>query len=212
MTDNEQPALEPRPDQAGLKGGAPPERPERPERPSLRSENPPPVLVKQPPPISVRVCQLLWALSFAAGAVNVVYYFVVREDQLPLISDAIRAIDGSRVTETYESASDLVYWLAFAVMVGLLLVQITLLVSFMGRRRGVRWWQLATVLAQILLYAILAEMVAVGEHGVDLRQLMVAQCGLALMALLTSTLPRAIDWTAQQNDVRRGALAAGAEI
>lgn len=177
---------------------------ERPPRPPVRSANLPPVIVRQPPPLSVRLSQLLWALSFAAGGIGVVYFFAIRQDQLPLIADAIRAVDGTRADATYTSAADIVYWSAFATMVTLLLVQITLLVSFMSRREGIRWWQLATLIAQSLLYAVALELVGGGDTGVLLRQILTAQSGLVLLALVMSTFPAAIAWTARQHDVRRG--------
>jgi hypothetical protein len=160
--------------------------------------------------MSVRLSQLLWVLSFVAGGFGVVYYSIIREDQLPLIADAIRGVDPSRSDETYASAADIVYWSVFATMVTLLLIQITLLVSFMSRRQGIRWWQLSTLIAQALLYTLALELVAGGEKGVLLRQLSAAQCGLVLLALLASTLPAAIAWTARQHDVRRGPVGSGA--
>ena len=178
----------------------------RPDRPSLRSPNLPPVLARKAPPFSVRLTQLLWALSFIAGAVAIVYFFVVRQDLLPLVSDAIRAVDGTRSDETYDRAADIFFWSAFAVMVTLLLVQITLLVSFTNRRPGVRWWQFATLVMQAPLYALALEIVGGGEYGAMLRQMLTAQCGLVLLALLVSSLPNAVNWSVQQHDVRRGTV------
>ena len=175
-----------------------------PQRPPLTNPNLPPVLVKQSPPFSVRLSQLLWALSFAAGGIGVVFFFVIREDQLPLISEAIRSVDATRSDETYASATDIVYWSAFAIMLTVLLIQITLLVSFMSRRDGIRWWQLSTLIAQVFLYTLAMELVAGGDDGVVLRQILTAQCGLALLALLMSTFPAALSWTFRQHDVRRG--------
>ncbi len=183
---------------------------ERPPRPSVRSANLPPVIVRQPPPLSVRLSQLLWALSFAAGGIGVVYHFVIRQDQLPLIAEAIRVVDGTREDATYTSAADIVYWSTFATMVTLLIVQITLLVSFMSRREGTRWWQLATLIVQGLLYAVALELVGGGDAGVLLRQVLTAQTGLVLLALVMSTFPAAIAWTARQHDVRRGTVASSA--
>lgn len=177
-----------------------------PPRPTLKSPNAPPVVIKQPPPFSVRLTQLLWVLSFLAGLLAVGFLVAVREDQLPLISEAVREVDGSRADGTYTTAADVLYWTAFGVMVTLLLVQITLLVSFMSRRRGVRWWQFGTFLAQLLLFALVAELVARGDNGISLRQMLIAQVGLALLALLTSTFPGAIAWSARQHDIRRGPI------
>jgi hypothetical protein len=168
-----------------------------------------PVLVKQPPPLSVRLSQLLWVLSFVAGTIAVVYFFIIRQDQLPLIEEAIRKVDATRGDETYTSAANIVYWSVFAVMVTILLTQITLLVSFMNRREHARWWQLATLIVQAGLFALGLELVSGGDKGVVLRQSLTAQCGLVLLALLISTLPGAIAWTARQHDVRRGTVGSG---
>lgn len=185
------------------------ENPDAPPRPPLTSRNAPPVLVKQPPPFSVRLCQLLWVLSFAAGGIAVVYLFVIRQDQLPQIADAFRGVDASRAEETYTKAADIIYWSAFAAMVVVLVVQITLLVSFMNRREGVRWWQLATLIVQGLLFALALEFVANGDKGVLLRQVLIVQTGLVLLALLVSNFPGAIAWTARKHDVRRGIAGSG---
>lgn len=202
MTEN--PSTE-RPDAgAPLPGNT--QRQERPDRPPVRNPNLPPVLVRKAPPFSVRLTQLLWVLSFVAGAVAIVYFFVVREDQLPLINDAIRAVDGTRSDQTYQNAADIVFWSVFGFMVAVLLIQITLLVSFTNRRPGVRWWQFATLIVQAPVYALGLEIVGEGEHGEMLRQVLTAQCGLVLLALLVSALPQAINWSVQQHDVRRGTV------
>lgn len=187
---------------------------ERPARPPLESRNQPPVVVKQPPPFSVRLAQVLWTLSFIAGALALVLLVATREDQLPLISEAIRDVDPTRAEATYQSAADIVFWSAFGLMVTMLLVQITLLVSFMSRRRGIRWWQFGTVVAQVLLFTLVAHLVARGDNGVSLRQVMSAQVGLSLLALLMSVFPGAIAWTARQHDIRRGHIVSvtGTEI
>lgn len=179
---------------------------QRPPRPTLESANPPPVVIKQPPPFSVRLAQFLWVLSFLAGTVAVGFLVAIREDQLPLIADLVRDVDSSRAAETYDSAATIVYWSAFGMMVTLLLVQITLLVSFMNRRKGIRWWQFATVATQFLAFVLIAELVARGDQGISLRQLMSAQVGLAIVAMLMSVFPGAIAWTARQHDIRRGPI------
>lgn len=188
--------------------GAPAERPDRPQRPRLRSDNEPPVLVKEPPPFAVRLCQLLWVLSFVVGGVAVVYLFVVRTDHLPSITDAIKVVDGSRPDDTYAMAADIVYWFTFGFMVALLLAQITQLVSFMSRKPGVRWWQLATLITQAGLYALALEVVGDGEQGEQLRRLMLLQCGLVALALLAGSVRPALSWTARRHDIRRGVVGA----
>lgn len=194
----------PRPDPTDAAGRA-----DRPARPTLRSDNAPPVLVKEPPPFVVRLSQLLWVLSFAVGATAIVYLFVVRKDHLPTISEAIRAVDPSRIDRVYTDAADIVYWLTFAIMVGLLLVQITQLVAFMGRKPGMRWWQLATLLAQAALYALALEVVGDGEQGEQLRRMLLLQCGLVTLALLAATFRPALTWTARRHDIRRGLSGGG---
>ena len=49
-------------------------------------------------------------------------------------------------------------------MVAILLIQITLLVSFMSRRPKIRWWQLATLGVQLVLLLLSTEWVAIGER------------------------------------------------
>ena len=164
------PARQPRSGPDGLRGAS---SAPRPDRPSLRSENLPPVLVKHPPPLSVRLSQLLWAFSFVVGAVAIVF------------------------------------WSFFGTMVTLILIQITLLVSFMSRRDGIRWWQLGTLIVQAAVFALMTEMVGGGEHATSLRQLLVGQCGLVLLALVAGVFPGAIKWTARHHDIRRGTMGSG---
>nr|NLD40311.1 hypothetical protein [Actinomycetales bacterium] len=175
-----------------------------PERPSLKNPNQPPVLIKQPPPFAVRTSQFLWVLSFLAGTVAIAYLVAVRDDLVPLISEMVRDVDENRGEGTYTEAADIVFWSTFGGLLALLLFQITLLVSFMGRKKGIRWWQFITVLAQLAAFALISQMVALGDYGTSLRQLLTVQVGLALLALLMAAFPSAIAWTARQHDVRRG--------
>jgi hypothetical protein len=48
------------------------------------------VLVKLTPPLSVRMSQLFWILSFAVGGFTAIYFFIIRQEQLPLIADLVR--------------------------------------------------------------------------------------------------------------------------
>lgn len=174
-----------------------------PARPALSGKEGAPVIVKVPAPFSVRLSQLLWVLSLAVGAAAVVYLFVIRQAQLPEIQDVVRAVDAARAEDTYETAADIIYWSAFSILVALLLLQVTLLVSFSNRRPNVRWWLLGTFLAQAGVFLVVREIIAVGERGVPLERLLLAQLGLALLALLVSTMPPALRWTARQHDVAR---------
>lgn len=184
-----------------------------PERPNLDSPNGAPVVVKQPPPFLVRVSQLLWVLSLISGTVLVVYYFVVRGTQLPLIIEAIRQVDGSRKDETYSRAADIVFWAVFWCLIALLFFQISLMVSFMNRKDGVRWWQFFTILGQLAIFALANEMVAKGDHGPMLRQMFMLQGGLALLALLISALPGPLKWTARKHDIRQRTVGSpGSEV
>jgi hypothetical protein len=182
---------------------APPAR-EAPARPPTASPNVAPVLVKMTPPFSVRMSQLFWILSFAVGGFTAVYFFIIREEQLPLISESVRSVVEGRSDETYDTAADIVFWIVFGTMVAILLIQITLLVSFMSRRPKMRWWQLATLGLQLILLMLSTEWVALGERRESLLLLLAAQAGLVVLALLCSVMPKAMAWTARQHDVRRG--------
>jgi hypothetical protein len=190
----------------------PPPKREAPERPPTASPNAAPVLTKLPPPFSLRISQFLWVMSLLAGGIAVVYLFVIREDQLPLIADVVRGVSEGRSDETYDAAADIIYWAVFGTAVALLLWQIVLLVSFSNRKPNVRWWQLATVILQILVFLLSLEIVAVGDNGPLVRQVLLAQWGLALVALLFSTFRGALHWTARRHDVRRAGGDAGGEF
>jgi hypothetical protein len=161
------------------------------------------VLTKLPPPFTVRLSQFLWVLSLLTGGVAVVYLFVIREDQVPLITDVVKGVAEGRSEETYTAAADILFWSVFAVAVTLLLIQIVLLVSFSNRKPNARWWQLATVAGQIGLFLLSSEFFATGEHGPVLRQVLLLQWSLALLALLFSSFRGALQWTARKYDVRR---------
>ena len=192
-----------RPVQVPADAASRPARP-APERPPVVRPNTAPVIVKMTPPFSVRLSQLCWILSFAVGSFAIVYLFVIRERQLPLISDVVRSVTDGRSDETYATASDIVFWSVFGILVALILTQVTLLVSFMSRRPRVRWWQLGTLLLQVVLTLLVSEVVAIGENGEPLFPLLAAQCGLVALALLVSVLPRAMQWSARRHDIRRG--------
>ena len=175
-----------------------------PPRPSTGYSNTAPVLVRLTPPFSVRMSQFFWILSFAVGAFSVVYLFVIRKEQLPLIADVARGVTEGRTDETYDAAADIVFWIVFAVLVALLMAQVTLLVAFTSRRPHVRWWQLATLAVQVILLLLSMEWVAIGKRGEPLQLLLAAQAGLVALALLAAVFPKAIAWSARQHDVRRG--------
>lgn len=195
------------PESSGAVSRVPPPAPRReaPARPPLVNPNAAPVVAKVPPPASIRLTQLFWILSFALGGFCIVYFFIIRKAQLPIIEDVMRGVVDGRADETYTAAADIVFWTVFGVMVTILIIQIALLVSFMSRRPGVRWWQFATFVLQVVLLAISLELVATSGDGQVLRQLLPLQAILVLLALLVSTLPAGLRWTARGVDIRRGA-------
>ncbi|MDN3497418.1 hypothetical protein QL996_15870 [Planococcus sp. APC 4015] len=178
-----------------------------PGRPSLSGKAGAPVLVKLPPPFAVRLSQIAWVLSLVAGAVVVVYMFVIRQAQLPAIIELVRAVDATRAEATYTTAADIIFWAVFTPAVAIVLVQIALQVSFANRRPNVRWWLFGTVLFQAGVLLIAREFVAFGERGAPLDRIMLIQLGLAALGLLISLLPPALRWTARRHDVRSGAVA-----
>lgn len=182
---------------------------EAPARPSLVSDNAPPVLVKKVAPFSVRLSQFFWVASIAVGVFTLVYYFVIRQDLLPLVADRARQVSAGRPDAVYDSASDIIYWTVFAVLVGTMFFQVALLVSFMSRRPRIRWWQLATLALLGAVVALAPEWVALGEPGEPIQPLLAAQTTLGLVALLFSVLPGALRWSARQHDIRRGAESTG---
>ena len=177
---------------------------EAPPRPATSSDNVAPVLVKLTPPFEVRLSQFFWVVSFAVGAFATVFLFIIRDELLPLIEDVARSVTAGRSDETYATAADIIFWIVFGMLVGILLMQITLLVSFAARRPHVRWWQLATFALLALLVVLSLEWVALGTDGAQFQTMIAAQGGLVLLALLCSILPRAIAWSARRVDVRRG--------
>lgn len=177
---------------------------ELPARPVLSRANGAPVLIKAPPPFSIRLSQFLWALSFAVGGFATVYFFVIRKDLLPLIAENAKTVVDGRPDETYDSAADIIFWVVFALILVALFTQITLLVSFAARRAHVRWWQFATLCLQALVVVLSPGWVALGTQGALLQPLLAAQAALVLLALLFSILPSGIRWSARRFDIRRG--------
>ncbi|MFC8682710.1 hypothetical protein ACFT30_14430 [Microbacterium ureisolvens] len=201
MTDPSSQAAKPAADAPAGEGTA--GRKAAPARPSLANPNTAPVLTKLAPPFSVRTAQFFWIISFFVGGFAVVYFFIIRKEQLPLIVEAVRAVDPARNEQTYTTAADIVYWSVFSVIVGVLLVQITLLVSFMARRPHMRWWQLLTWVVQVVTLAIALDLAFTGERAEPLRLILAAQSGLVLLALLSSVMPKALAWSARKHDVVR---------
>jgi hypothetical protein len=177
---------------------------EAPRRPSVANGNDAPVMVTLTPPFEVRLSQFFWIVSFAVGAFSVVFLFIVRQELLPLIEEVARGVTDGRSDETYASAADILFWIVFGALVAVLLAQITLLVSFAGRRPNVRWWQLGTLALLALVVVLSPEWVALGSHGAQFQAMIAAQAGLVVLALLCSILPRAMSWSARRVDVRRG--------
>lgn len=183
---------------------APPSTRTLPERPPLADKAGAPVLVKLPPPLAVRLAQLLWILSFAVGASAVVYLFIIRKAQLPEILELVRSVDATRAGGTYDTAADIVFWCIFGGAVTVLFVQITFLVAFSNRRPNTRWWLLGTLFLQTIVLLFARELVAMGDRGRPVELLLLIQLGLALLGLGFSVLGSALRWTARKHDVRRG--------
>lgn len=198
------PAAAPRPRDAAAGAFAPYRSRELPARPPLTNPNAAPVMVKATPPFSIRFSQFLWIASFALGGFTAVYLFVIRKDLLPLITESAKTVTAGRSEQTYETAADIVFWVVFGALIAVLLVQITLLVSFMARRPHMRWWQLLTFAVLGLLVVLSPEWVALGAQGEPLQPLLAGQAALVLLALLSSILPKGIAWSARGVDVRRG--------
>jgi hypothetical protein len=175
-----------------------------PPRPPVVHPSTAPVLATMPPPFTIRCAQLLWVVGIALGGFIAVYLFVIRQTQLPLIADVVRTVTVGRPEETYEAAADIIFWIFFGATVVVVLAQITLLVSFMGRRRRIRWWQLATWVIMVGLLLFSRELVAVGDRGAVLFPLLAIWCGVVLLALICSILPPSITWSARQYDLRPG--------
>lgn len=180
------------------------QRRDPPPRPSLAEKTAAPVLVKLPAPFVVRASQILWILSVVTGGAAVVYMFVIRQAQLPDIVERIRAVDGSRAASTYTFAADIVFWTVFGATVTLIALQIMFLVSFANRRPHTRWWLFGSLIVQTAVYLLAQELVAMGERGVPLQQLLRAELALGLLGLLFGVLPPALRWTARRHDVRHG--------
>lgn len=195
-------APQPRAPELRAPGSTPPSK-TPPQRPTLANPNTAPVLTKLTPPFSVRVAELFWILGFICGGFAIVYLFVIRKEQLPLISDAVRAVDATRSDQTYTTAADIIFWSVFGLLVATLLVQITLLVSFMARRPHIRLWQLLTWVVQVATLALSLDLALTGERAAPLQQILAAQCGLVLLALLASVIPGALAWSARKHDVVR---------
>jgi len=176
----------------------------RPERPTLDSVNHAPVVARVPPPFTVRVAQLFWVLSIAVGALAVVYTFIVRTEQVELLTERVRAMAQDRPDATLESAADIVFWCLFGSLVVVVLVQIVSGVSFSSRRRGARWWMLGAVLLLGLVLGFGFEFTEPGTDGAPLPLVIAGQGGLGVIALLFAVLPPAIRWSARGVDVRRG--------
>jgi len=175
-----------------------------PARPTLAQKAAPPVLVKLPPPFTVRVSQLLWILSLLTAAVAVVYAFIIRTEQLKPLEKMIKGVVKGRAAETYTSAAEILYWCVFGGMLLVILLQLVYFVSFMNRKPNVRWWQLATLVLQGIVLALVHEFIALGDRGQPLQLMLLAQLGLAALAFLVSLLPPALHWSARRHDVRRG--------
>ncbi len=182
----------------------PREKPAPPARPALHDKAAAPVMVKMPPPASVRLAQISWILSLVVGGIAIGYMFVIRQPILPDIEALIRDVDPERLDETVTAAADILFWSVFGALVAVMLVQITSLVSFGNRRPRARWWMLGILLFQGVAFLAARQLIAVGDRGIPLERLLLIQLGLSLLGLLFSLLPGALRWTARKHDIRRG--------
>ncbi len=160
----------------------------------------------RPPPSLVRLSQLAWMAGMGVTGFMIVYMFIIRETQLPLLTDLIRAIDDTRAEETYATAADIIFWTLFGTLVVLAVTQIIMLMSMMNRRPGARWWQVGSLVVQTVAVGAVSEFLGSGERGELLRQAGPLGLGLGVLGLLISLLPPVLRWSAARVDVRRGPL------
>jgi len=177
-----------------------------PERPPLVKASSAPVVDNRPPPILARLSQIAWVGSIGFTGFMIVYMFIIRETQLPLLAALIRGIDDSRADETYDTATDIIFWTLFGTLVVLVVVQIIMLMSMMNRRPGARWWQTSSLALQTVAVGAVAEFLGEGERGQLLGQAGPVALGLGVAGLLISLLPPVLRWSAARIDVRRGPL------
>jgi hypothetical protein len=172
-----------------------------PARPATGSPAGAPVIVKRRPPFTVALSQFFWIVSVLVGAGAVVYLFIIRNAHVDDMVTMVREVDATRADETYRSVADIISWSLFGVLVAILLVQVTALVSYAGRRPGTRWWMLGTLVVQIGVLFAARELVAFGTRGTPIAVLLALQIGFVLAGLLFSVLPPAMRWTARGHDV-----------
>ena len=174
---------------------------EAPPRPGLVDPTGAPVVVALPPPVTVRFSQFFWILSLLAGAVAVIYLFIIRKPHLEDIVAIVKEVDPARAEETYTTVADIISWSLFGVLVAVLLVQVTALVSYANRRPGIRWWMLGTLVVLVGVFFAARELVAFGDRGMPIAYLLAAQIGLLVLGFLFALLPPALRWTARGHDV-----------
>lgn len=174
-----------------------------PPRPALDPRVHPPVLIKRRPPVVVRFSQAFWILSIAVGVMALAYLLIIRSVHREDVAEFVRSIDPTRADATYLSVADVIIWSVFGAMTAILLIQVTGQVAYANRRPGVRWWMLGTLLAQIALFPLMSELVALGSRGQPLRVIVAVQIGCVLLGFLFALMPAALSWTASQHDVGR---------
>ena len=177
-----------------------------PERPPVVKVSSAPVVDHRPPPFLARLSQILWVFGIGLTAFTIVYMFIIRESQLELLIDLIRAIDDTRADETYATTADIIYWSLFGVLVLVVVMQLVMVMSMMNRRPGARWWLFGLLVVQTVVIGAIGQFLGGGERGELLQQVGTPTLALGGVGLLISLLPPVLRWSAARVDVRRGPI------
>jgi hypothetical protein len=172
------------------------------------SDSTPAPIRKVPPPASaVLAARSLWVTSIVVGVAAVVFAFLSRGDQLQPLIEVVGDLQPDLAVDDREP-------IAAAIIIGglgglaIVFLAEALLVRFMAvRARGrARWGLVAMVVLNVLLCAVAASFIAVGQYGVLAASLLAAQLLLACAALVASFLPSATAWFRREDQARRGVL------
>src|SRR5918996_2239161 len=95
-----------------------------PPRPDMSYSAPPPIVVNEPPPATVRSARALWHTSFVAGGAVLLWQFLSRETHLERLRAIANDAASGNDVPAQQTAAGLVFWgslgmLALVILLGM---------------------------------------------------------------------------------------------
>jgi hypothetical protein len=148
----------------------------------------------------VKVARFLWLTSFVIGLAVIAFAFLSRIDHVERLSDVIADVDPGRAEATLDTVATIVFWSSLGAVALILVIEALLLHAVVRRHRWAQWAQLVVLLIHACVVLFAGTFIALGDQGMLIAVLLIAQLLLGGIALVVSVLPGSGAWFRANNE------------